>query len=43
MAQKLLQSKPNLVLVEKTVSRLAQDIFLKEGVSLAINVKYRLV
>jgi len=43
VAQKLLQCKPNLVLVEKTVSRLAQDIFLKEGVSLALNVKYRVL
>jgi len=37
--QKLLQSKPNVILVEKTVSRLAQDIFRKEGISLALNVK----
>jgi len=43
VTQKLLQSKPNLVLVEKTVSRLAQDIFLREGVSLALNVKYRVL
>jgi len=40
---RLLQSKPNLVLVEKTVSRLAQEIFLREGVSLALNVKYRVL
>jgi len=41
MTMKLLQSKPNIVLVEKTASRLAQDIFLREGVSLALNVKFR--
>ena len=36
---KLLDSRPNIVLVEKTVTNLAQEIFLKEGVSLAVNVK----
>ena len=36
---KLLDLKPSLVLVEKSVANLAQDILLKEGVSLAVNVK----
>ena len=40
---KLLDSRPNIVLVEKTVTNLAQEIFLKEGVSLAVNVKPRLL
>jgi len=40
---KLLDSRPNVVLVEKTVTNLAQDIFLKEGVSLAVNVKPKLL
>ena len=40
---KLPDSRPNIVLVEKTVTNLAQEIFLKEGVSLAVNVKPRLL
>ena len=36
---KLLDLKPNIVLVEKSVAKLAQEIFLTEGVSLAVNVK----
>ena len=31
--------KPNILLVEKTVSRLAQDMLLKHGVTLVLNVK----
>ena len=40
---RLLACKPNLVLVERTVSRLAQDILLAEGVSLALNVKFQVL
>ena len=40
---KLLDSRPNIVLVEKAVTNLAQEIFLKEGVSLAVNVKPRVL
>ena len=36
---KLLDLKPNIILVEKSVAKLAQEIFLKEGVSLVVNVK----
>ena len=36
---KLLDLRPNIVLVEKSVAKLAQEIFLTEGVSLAVNVK----
>lgn len=31
--------RPNLVLVEKTVSRIAQDMLLEHGITLVINVK----
>ncbi len=31
--------KPNLVLVEKTVSRLAQDMLLARGISVILNLK----
>ena len=40
---RLLACKPNLVLVERTVSRLAQEILLAEGVSLALNVKFQVL
>ena len=40
---RLLASQPSVVLVERTVSRLAQEIFLREGVSLALNVKFRVL
>ena len=36
---KLLELRPNLVLVEKSVTHLAQEILRREGVSLAVNVK----
>ena len=36
---KLLDLRPNLVLVEKSVTHLAQEILRREGVSLAVNVK----
>ncbi|KAM7438945.1 hypothetical protein ABFA07_011646 [Porites harrisoni] len=35
--------KPNILLVEKTVSRLAQDMLLKHGVTLVLNVKRRVI
>lgn len=31
--------KPGLLLVEKTVSRLAQDMLLAKGISLILNIK----
>ena len=31
--------RPNVLLVEKTVSRLAQDMLLQYGITLALNVK----
>ena len=31
--------RPNVLLVEKTVSRLAQDMLLQHGITLALNVK----
>lgn len=31
--------RPTLVLVEKTVSRIAQDMLLEHGITLVINVK----
>ena len=40
---RLLACRPSVVLVERTVSRLAQEIFLREGVSLALNVKHRVL
>ena len=40
---RLLACQPNLVLVERTVSRLAQEILLSEGVSLALNVKFQVL
>uniref|UniRef100_A0A8C2A1F5 1-phosphatidylinositol 3-phosphate 5-kinase n=1 Tax=Cyprinus carpio TaxID=7962 RepID=A0A8C2A1F5_CYPCA len=37
--QRIADVRPNLVLVEKTVSRIAQDMLLEHGISLVINVK----
>ncbi|XP_076012560.1 1-phosphatidylinositol 3-phosphate 5-kinase isoform X3 [Genypterus blacodes] len=37
--QRIMDVRPNLVLVEKTVSRIAQDILLEHGITLVINVK----
>ena len=31
--------RPNILLVEKTVSRLAQDMLLQHGITLVLNVK----
>lgn len=31
--------RPNLLLVEKTVSRIAQDMLLQHGITLVLNVK----
>ena len=31
--------RPNILLVEKTVSRIAQDMLLQHGITLALNVK----
>ena len=39
MTGKLLAARPNIIMVERTVSRLAQDIFRREGVTLVLNVK----
>ena len=40
---KLLDLKPTLVMVEKSVAHLAQELLLKEGVSLAVNVKNKVL
>jgi len=40
---KLLDLKPSLILVEKSVAHLAQEILLREGVSLAVNVKRKVL
>ncbi|XP_061092625.1 1-phosphatidylinositol 3-phosphate 5-kinase isoform X1 [Conger conger] len=37
--QRIADVRPNLVLVEKTVSRMAQDMLLEHGITLVINVK----
>ncbi|CAB1328640.1 unnamed protein product, partial [Coregonus sp. 'balchen'] len=37
--QRIADVRPNLVLVEKTVSRIAQDMLLEHGIALVINVK----
>ncbi|XP_034021114.1 1-phosphatidylinositol 3-phosphate 5-kinase, partial [Thalassophryne amazonica] len=37
--QRIMDVRPNLVLVEKTVSRIAQDMLLEHGITLVINVK----
>lgn len=37
--QRIVDVQPNLVLVEKTVSRIAQDMLLEHGITLVINVK----
>ncbi|XP_070588237.1 1-phosphatidylinositol 3-phosphate 5-kinase isoform X1 [Erythrolamprus reginae] len=37
--QRIVDVRPTLVLVEKTVSRIAQDMLLEHGISLVINVK----
>ncbi|XP_069790552.1 LOW QUALITY PROTEIN: 1-phosphatidylinositol 3-phosphate 5-kinase [Narcine bancroftii] len=37
--QRIVDVRPNLVLVEKTVSRIAQDMLLENGITLIINVK----
>eukprot|EP01132_Coremiostelium_polycephalum_P003331 gene3331-4176_t len=39
LVSKIAERKPDLVLVEKTVSRHAQDFLLESGISLALNVK----
>uniref|UniRef100_A0A3Q2QS72 Phosphoinositide kinase, FYVE finger containing n=1 Tax=Fundulus heteroclitus TaxID=8078 RepID=A0A3Q2QS72_FUNHE len=37
--QRIVDVRPNLVLVEKTVSRIAQDMLLEHGITLVVNVK----
>ncbi|XP_070098310.1 1-phosphatidylinositol 3-phosphate 5-kinase isoform X19 [Equus przewalskii] len=37
--QRIVDVRPTLVLVEKTVSRIAQDLLLEHGITLVINVK----
>lgn len=37
--QRIADMRPSLVLVEKTVSRIAQDMLLEHGITLVINVK----
>ncbi|XP_045068034.1 1-phosphatidylinositol 3-phosphate 5-kinase-like isoform X3 [Coregonus clupeaformis] len=37
--QRIADVRPNLVLVERTVSRIAQDMLLEHGIALVINVK----
>ncbi|XP_062972178.1 1-phosphatidylinositol 3-phosphate 5-kinase [Elgaria multicarinata webbii] len=37
--QRIVDVRPTLVLVEKTVSRIAQDMLLEHGIALVINVK----
>ena len=39
MVGRILSLKPGLVLVEKTVSRLAQNMLLARGISVMINIK----
>ncbi|KAM7380196.1 hypothetical protein PAMP_003509 [Pampus punctatissimus] len=41
--QRIVDVRPNLVLVEKTVSRIAQDMLLEHGITLVINVKPRVL
>ena len=38
MVARIVALKPNLVLVEKTVSRLAQDMLFATGIALIINI-----
>ena len=40
---KLLELKPNVVLVEKSVAHLAQELLKEKGVSLAVNVKMKVL
>lgn len=37
--QRIVDVRPNLVLVEKTVSRIAQEMLMEHGITLVINVK----
>lgn len=37
--QRIVDVRPTLVLVERTVSRIAQDMLLEHGITLVINVK----
>ncbi|XP_072336106.1 1-phosphatidylinositol 3-phosphate 5-kinase isoform X2 [Scyliorhinus torazame] len=41
--QRIVDVRPNLVLVEKTVSRIAQDMLLENGITLVINVKQQVL
>ncbi|KAJ8012594.1 hypothetical protein DPEC_G00044490 [Dallia pectoralis] len=41
--QRIADVRPNLVLVEKTVSRIAQDMLLEHGITLVINVKHQVL
>ncbi|XP_061547176.1 1-phosphatidylinositol 3-phosphate 5-kinase isoform X4 [Phycodurus eques] len=41
--QRIVDVRPNLVLVEKTVSRIAQDMLLEHGITLVINVKQQVL
>ncbi|XP_072301067.1 1-phosphatidylinositol 3-phosphate 5-kinase isoform X2 [Eucyclogobius newberryi] len=41
--QRIVDVRPNLVLVEKTVSRIAQDMLLEHGITLVINVKLQVL
>lgn len=38
MVGRIVALKPDLVLVEKTVSHLAQDMLLKRGISVILNI-----
>jgi 1-phosphatidylinositol-3-phosphate 5-kinase len=39
MVGRIVALKPSLVLVEKTVSRVAQDMLLAKGISVVLNIK----
>ena len=39
MVGRIVALKPSLVLVEKTVSRVAQDMLLAAGISVILNIK----
>ncbi|KAM9342605.1 1-phosphatidylinositol 3-phosphate 5-kinase isoform 2-T2 [Pholidichthys leucotaenia] len=41
--QRIVDVRPNLVLVEKTVSRIAQEMLLEHGITLVINVKSKVL
>eukprot|EP01113_Clastostelium_recurvatum_P021918 TRINITY_DN2601_c0_g1_i3.p1 TRINITY_DN2601_c0_g1~~TRINITY_DN2601_c0_g1_i3.p1 ORF type:complete len:2157 (+),score=555.75 TRINITY_DN2601_c0_g1_i3:83-6553(+) len=43
LVSKIAALRPDIVLVEKTVSRIAQDLLLDEGVTLVMNVKSHLM